>query len=109
MAVSESFKVFMMDQLSGVEELIIKKMFGGCGLYGNGFFFGILDDDRVYFKTNEVTRKKYQKMKMKAFQVSEKQILKNYFEVPTDVIEDSEKMKAWALEAILVSQEGPKK
>jgi DNA transformation protein len=102
--VRESFKIFVKDQLSDMKDLLIKRMFGGCGLYESGYFFGILAQDRVYFKTNEITKKKYEKMKMKPFCISEKQILKNYFEVPVDILEDSKRMNEWACEAIEVSK-----
>ena len=39
---------------------------------------------------------------MKAFQPSAKQKLKNYFEVPGDIMEDSDELLKWAKEAISI-------
>jgi TfoX/Sxy family transcriptional regulator of competence genes len=39
----DSFKEFVLDQLSALPELHARAMFGAHGLYCGGKFFGILD------------------------------------------------------------------
>ena len=48
-----------MDQLRVLPELRAKPMFGGYGLYQSDQFFGILIQGRLYFKTDEQTRRAY--------------------------------------------------
>lgn len=100
---SDSFKDFVEDQLSDLEGLAFKSMFGGWGIYAGEQFFGIIFKDGLYFKTNEDTRGQYKKFGMKPFRPSAKQRLKNYFEVPADILEDSQKLKTWALESAELS------
>ena len=74
-------------------------MFGGYGLYLGVHFFGILHEGRLYFKTDETTRESYRKHGMNPFAPSEKQVLKSYYEVPEEIVEDPEELASWAREA----------
>ena len=94
------FKAFVEDQLRGLRRVVYRSMFGGYGLYQHQAFFGIIFRGRLYFKTRDETRRRYQQAGMKPFQPSEKQTLKNYYEVPADVLEDPDELMAWAREAI---------
>lgn len=75
-------------------------MFGGFGLYLDKTFFGIISGGVLYFKTNEKTMGRYEAAGMRPFAPSEKQVLKNYLEVPADALEDRDALCAWAEEAI---------
>jgi DNA transformation protein len=74
-------------------------MFGGYGLYRNGVFFGIIHRGRLYFKTDETSRAQYLAKGMKPFRPTAKQILKTYFEVPVEIIEDADQLAEWARRA----------
>ncbi len=74
-------------------------MFGGFGLYLDEQFFGIIADGRLYLKTNERMRGRFEAADMGPFRPNEKQTLKNYYEVPADVLEDSSELSQWAKEA----------
>ncbi len=100
---SDSFTGFVRDQLAGMESLRLRQMFGGHGLYWGEQFFGLLFDDRLYFKTNERTRKIYEARGMAVFQPNERQTLKHYFEVPAEVVEDQTQLVEWAREAASIS------
>jgi DNA transformation protein len=93
---SNSFKDFVADQLSGLRGLRFKSMFGGYGVYAGNDFFGILYKDRLYFKTDAGSQVDYASRGMNCFRPSAKQVLKNYFEVPADILEDRDKLIAWA-------------
>lgn len=96
----DSFKDFVIDQLEGVGDITVRKMFGGYGIYSAGIFFAIISDGVLYFKTNEKTRQRYSDAGMDCFRPSEEQVLKNYFEVPPDILENREEISEWATEAI---------
>ena len=44
MAVSDEFAAYIVGQLAHLGTVTTKRMFGGMGLYHNGFFFAILDE-----------------------------------------------------------------
>ena len=98
----ETLKDFILDQLIDLSHIVASPMFSSWGLYSDNIFFGIINNGRLYFKTNEITSQKYKDQGMKAFQPSDKQKLKNYFEVPGDIMEDSDELLKWAKEAISI-------
>ena len=92
----DSFKEFVLDQLNGMGSVTCRAMFGGYGLYHREIFFGILHEGRIYFKTNDRTRPDYERYGMKPFRPSEKQTLKNYYEVPPGILENEDDLILWA-------------
>ena len=95
----DGFKDFVLDQLSDLEGMTCRAMFGGYGLYCDRVFFGIVQKGRLYFKTNATTATQYRERKMKPFRRNAKQTLKNYYEVTVNVLEDAEDLTIWAQEA----------
>ena len=104
MTKQDSFKEFVLDQLTGMNPVNCRAMFGGYGLYHRDVFFGILHKGRLYFKTNDQTRPVYEECGMKPFRYSDKQTLKNYYEVPTDVLEIEEELVLWAQKAVQIAR-----
>lgn len=99
---SDSFRDFVLDQLAGLEALSCRPMFGGFGLSCRGSFFGALHKGRLYFKTDEASRTRYRQMGMTPFRPNATQTLLSYYEVPVEVVEDPEQLRAWAEDAIRV-------
>jgi len=99
-----TFKDFIIDQLSACGGIQARSMFGGWGIYQDQTFFGIIHKERVYFKTNFQTAEKYRAEGMDSFQPNPKQNLKNYFEVPLNVLESPLELKEWAEEAIQIAR-----
>jgi DNA transformation protein and related proteins len=93
------FKEYVLDQLHRLNAVECKHMFGGFGLYYNGVFFGIIADGSAYFKTDASTVTAYKEKGMEPFKPSAKQTLKNYYEVPVEILEDDEQLAEWAREA----------
>jgi DNA transformation protein len=80
-------------------------MFGGVGLYSGELFFGLIDDDTLYFKTNESNAAEYQARNMPRFMppVNRPMGPMGYHQVPADVIEDAETLVAWARRSVAVA------
>ena len=93
---ADSFRDFVLEQLAALDGLRCNRMFGGYGLYSGEAFFGIVFDGRLYFKTHPDTLPEYLKQGAAVFAPSEKQVLKNYREVPVDILEDGERLLHWA-------------
>jgi DNA transformation protein len=96
----DSFKDFVLDQLTDLHGLTCRAMFGGYGLYQKAKFFGIIHKGRLYFKVTIATASRYKAHGMKPFRPSAKQTLKSFYEVPIDVIENAEALTQWATEAV---------
>lgn len=77
-------------------------MFGGYGLYHEGQFFGIIMDGRLYFRAGEESRRDYLERGSELFVYKGKQktVTMNYYEVPTDVLENRTELASWAKRAV---------
>ena len=96
----DTFKDFIVDQLTAIRGVKSRKMFGGYGLYSDGTFFGIIYQGRLYFNITPDTVSMYLAQGMTPFRPNAKQTLKTYYEVPVDVVEDAEQLTAWAEQAL---------
>ncbi len=101
----DSFKAFVLDQLSALSDLRARAMFGGHGLYSGDRFFGILDEGRVFFKVDDITRAAYESRGMPPFtyEMKGRVMTMSYYEVPPDVLEDRNEAFVWANQAIQVA------
>ena len=89
MPVSPNFLEFVLDQLSGLRSVRSRRMFGGIGLYCDDLFFGIVDDDVVYFRVDDSNRDDYTARGCEPFRpFGDETTSMSYFRVPSDVLED---------------------
>jgi DNA transformation protein and related proteins len=106
-----SFKEFVLDQLSALPDVRAKAMFGAHGLYQGEHFFGILDEGRLFFKTNAQSQPDYLARGMEPFSYVSKgrTLTMSYHEVPDEVLENPPELVAWAQRAIQTPTSHPKK
>ncbi|MFN4184256.1 MAG: TfoX/Sxy family protein [Hyphomonas sp.] len=52
----DPFHEFVLELLSGVGPISIRRMFGGAGVYQEGVMFALLSEDQVYLKVDEALR-----------------------------------------------------
>ena len=104
----DSFRDFVMEQLSGIKPVDCRAMFGGYGLYKNGKFFGIIHKSRLYFKVSDTTRHSYIEAGMQSFNPFKNTTLKSFFEVPADALE-SHQILDWARDSIQAAEDQKKR
>jgi DNA transformation protein len=103
MAVSESYRDFVLEQLGRVTPVTGKSMFGGVGLYANGLFFALIAEDRLYFKVDDTTRTDFERLGMEPFRPFGEDSAMGYYEVPVDVVEDPAQLAPWMRQALNVA------
>jgi DNA transformation protein len=101
----DSFKEFVLDQLSALPDVRAKAMFGAYGIYSGETFFGILDEGRLFFKTDAPSQADYTARGMGPFTYESrgKVMTMNYHEVPPNVLEQPLELVEWARRAIRVA------
>ncbi|MDX2060008.1 MAG: TfoX/Sxy family protein [Gemmatimonadales bacterium] len=105
MAVSSSFKSFVVEQLGGERLIQARSMFGGIGLRVGELFFGLIDDDTLYFKVDDTTRPDYERLGSRAFDPFKNgQVMRGYYEVPGEVIDDRDLLVEWRDGAVGVAR-----
>jgi len=101
MAVSESYLEFVMEKLERLGTVTARKMFGGVGLYFEGTFFALIDDDVLYFKVDDFNEAEFQRAGMEPFHpFGVDSYSMKYYTVPADALEDDAELRKWAEGAI---------
>jgi len=105
MTVGKEYAQYVLEQLAGLGHVTSRRMFGGVGLYFDGFFFGLIAGDVLYFKVDDSNRADYQARGMRAFRpyADKPDVSMAYFEVPAHALEDGEELIAWARKSIAVA------
>jgi DNA transformation protein and related proteins len=93
-----SFGAFVLDQLSELGDVVARPMFGGAGYYLDGEFFGILYEERLYFRVCPETIGDYTSRKMKPFAPfgGKRGQSRGYYEVPVEILESPGDLITWA-------------
>ncbi len=107
MRVSDGFRTFVLDQLSGVNALRTKSMFGGIGLYSNEAFFGIVASDTLYFKVDDSNRSQYEAAGSRPFcPFKDRPMSMSYYIVPVHILEAAPTLVEWARRSIAIAVAG---
>jgi DNA transformation protein len=98
----DSFKEFVLDQLGALPDVRARAMFGAYGLYCGDRFFAILDEGRLFFKTDAKSQSDYITCGMGPFtyESNGRKVTMSYYEVPPDVLENAPHLVNWARRAI---------
>jgi len=105
MPVQDQYLAYVLEQLTGLGSLRSNRMFGGIGLYSREIFFGLIDDDTLFFKTDDSNIAPYRERNMPRFMPfpDRPEAVLGYHQVPADVIEDAEQLVDWARKSVDVA------
>ena len=95
------------DVLSRLNGVTARAMFGGHGLYLKGTIFGLIADEVLYFKTDGSNRVQYEKLGSRPFTYDGrkgKKVTINYWEVPSEILEDPNLVAEWAQGSVRISK-----
>ena len=75
-----------------------RRMFGGQGIFHEGRMFGLVFGERLYLKTDEESRAKFETKGLAPFEYmrSGKLMRTSYVEAPPEIYEDREEAASWA-------------
>ena len=93
-----------------VSSLRIRRMFGAVGLYSGEQFFGIVAFDRLWFKVDDSNRPDYEARGSEPFQpFPDRPTAMSYYEVPADLLGDSEELRVWAMRSVAIARRAKKR
>lgn len=105
MAVTGSFKEFVLAQFDEFGDVTARAMFGGIGLYKRDLFFGIVAGDLLYLKVDDQNRQKFEAAGMPPFKPFEDRAgTMQYYRVPIEVLESATELAKWAKESVAVAE-----
>ena len=88
--------------LAPLGRVLARRMFGGHGLYCDGVFFGIVHDDTLYLKADDVNRAEFERAGCEIFTYSRKgqAATLNFYRAPEDAMDAPQRMLPWARKAL---------
>jgi DNA transformation protein len=104
-SVQPQFLAYILEQLGKLGSVRSRRMFGGVGLHSRDLFFGIIDDDTVFFKTNLSNVADYDARNMPRFMPfpEKPEVVMAYRQVPADILDDNEELVNWARKSVAVA------
>lgn len=104
------FLEFVKDGLEELGEITSRAMFGGYGIYKDGLIFAITHDNELYLKGVGNAAIVFDNAGSEQFSYQGKKGLVKmcYWKVPSDIIDDKEKLINWANLAIKSAKESKK-
>lgn len=110
MAVSVSFRTYLLEQLGQIRPITSRPMFGGLTFFAEGRAFALADDGAIYFKVDDSNRPDFVaagKGPFLPFGDPDKPM--QYYELPEEVLEDPEALAQWMAKAIAVAMKAKPK
>jgi DNA transformation protein and related proteins len=110
MAVSPEYREFVMEQLGRVVNVTSRSMFGGVGIYADGFFFAMLAGETLYLKVDDSTRGDFEALGMGPFRPFDGEAATmQYYELPAELLEDADRLRPWVHAAVDVARRSRRK
>jgi DNA transformation protein len=82
-------------------------MFGGHSLYCDGFIFGLVANNALYLKADDVNRSEFEARSSRPFKPFEdKPEVMSYYEAPPEIFEDPDAMRHWVGGAVEAGRRG---
>lgn len=104
MAVSVSFRTFVLEQLGQVRPITSRPMFGGLTFFAEGRAFALADEDTLYFKVDDTNRPDFEAAGMGPFlPFGDPAKPMQYYALPAEVLEDVDGLARWMAKAIAVA------
>jgi DNA transformation protein and related proteins len=109
MAYTREYRDWVLEQLRYLGPVTARSMFGGAGLYCDGLFFALIDEDTLYFKVDDSNRGDFEAAGTGPFRPYGDDRAMGYYEVPAEVIEEPDRLKEWAEKAVAVARAAKRK
>ena len=103
---SESFRRFVLDQLSQVAPRVRgKSMFGGLGIYSGELFFALISGETLYLKVDDQNRAEFEALGSGPFKpFDDKPMTMSYYDVPLELLENVNRLRSYVESAIRAAQ-----
>jgi DNA transformation protein len=92
-------KLLLEELLAPLGPVMLKRMFGGYGVFLDGLMFGLVSDERLYFKTSEASRAAFEAEGLGPFTYTKKgatAVLTSYWQAPERLLDDPDELVEWA-------------
>ncbi|HWA89942.1 MAG TPA: TfoX/Sxy family protein [Rhizomicrobium sp.] len=93
------------DLFASFGPIVLKRFFGGEGIYAGPRMIGMVFDDTIYFKTGAETRKAFEAEGCKPFSFEKggETVVTTWFALPDRLYDDPDELAEWARAALKVA------
>lgn len=108
MTASASYIDWLLDVLLPVKGVTVRRMFGGAGVYCEGLMFAIIDDDRLYLKTDATGQDAFKAERQAPFTYETKNgpsQINSYWQAPDFLFDDMDELLVWVRRSIGVARQ----
>ena len=107
----EAFIEYLRELFADLGPVSARAMFGGHGLYHDGLIFGIVIDEAVYLKVDDVSRAAFEAAGCAPFiyEMRGKPLPMSYWSVPAEAMDSAQAMLPWARRAHEAALRKPRK
>ena len=109
MAFTQAYRKLVEEKLFAVTMIQTKAMFGGVGIYSEGFFFALIAEDKLFLKVDDSNRADFEARGMRPFFPYDSPKPMNYWELPEGVIDDPKELGVWIDRAVTVAKNSKKR
>lgn len=97
---------YVLDALFSLGQIRARKMFGGYGIYKDNVCFALILYDVLYFKVQDADKSLYEAHGSVPFSYEKngKRIAMSYWQVPADILEDSDQLAEWVEKALFAAK-----
>ncbi|MBI1751975.1 MAG: TfoX/Sxy family protein [Acidobacteria bacterium] len=104
MAVSVSFRTYLLEQLGRIRPVTTRPMFGGLTFFVDGRAFALVAEETLYFKVDDSNRPDFVAAGMGPFlPFGDPAKPMQYYQLPEEVLEDTDQLAEWMGKAIAVA------
>jgi DNA transformation protein len=98
MPVSTQYRELVADLLAGWRPVVVRRMFGGAGVFCDGLMLGLIADDTLYLRADATTQPSFIAAGSQPFsyEVQGRSRSLPYYRCPDAAIEDPQLLAAWA-------------
>ncbi len=96
-AAPQEFVQLTVDLLQGVGPVVAKPMFGGFGVFLDGLMFGLIADNTLYLKVDDLNKPQFEELGLEPFTYikNNKPMHMSYWQAPEECMESPQAMQKW--------------
>ncbi|HEY2134799.1 MAG TPA: TfoX/Sxy family protein [Xanthobacteraceae bacterium] len=101
----------IVDMFAPFGPVVVRRMFGGFGIYADGMMFGLAHGGVIYLKADRQNTPAYETEAQAPFTYAAKggkRVALSYWRLPDRLYDDSEELARWAREALAAARRAAK-
>ncbi len=107
MVASNSFAEFLREQLAPLGRLTMRRMFGKTGVFCDGLMLGMVADDTLYFRIDDLNREAFKEagsFPPLSYEKKGSSIDLSFWRAPERLLDEPDELVAWARAALAAAR-----